>query len=104
MSKFTEFKTAFNKKFKNIQEFMDEYFESKDVIPFGGRLEANLDEEDHDSYGNECSQLGRVYYFEEFEVFVQFTGTRESYSGEEWEAMKEVIPSEKTVKIFELVK
>lgn len=70
-------------------------------LPFGGKLVADLDEEEHDSYGYENSTLKRVFYFEDFGINVMFYGTRQSYAGEEWNGYKEVIEGTKVVKTWE---
>ena len=68
--------------------------------PWGGVLVENLDQEEYDSYGDEDSILRRIYRWDD--LFVEFTGTRQSYDGEDWsETIKEVRQTEKTVLVWE---
>lgn len=55
----------------------------------------NKDNVYHDSYGYEDSTLERVYYFEDYNMYVKFSGTRQSYDGTEWYNMKEVKSTQK---------
>lgn len=104
MSKFEEFKQAFNEKFEEgIYEFIDKYESSIEEIPFGGKLIEDLDEEEYNSYGDEDSTLKRIYYFEEFDIYISFEGTRQSYSGEDWDDFKEVKKGSRTVEFWESV-
>ncbi len=104
MSQFEEF----NKKFKevfpgedetSIYNFIDEFDCSKN--PLNAELKEDNDDIQYDSYGAEDSKLCKVFYFSEFNIFVQFSGTRESYSGTEWQEMKEVKPTTKTIETYE---
>jgi len=105
---FEKFKIEFDKKYKYVHQFIRECFWDSGLpkqIPFGGRLESNIDEYDTDSYGNENSQLGRIIYFEDFGIYVKFTRTKESYNGEIWdENYVQVNPVEQTITVFEEVK
>lgn len=106
MSKFEEFKEAFEAKFEGtygsnkIYDFM-EIYEENGELPFGGKLSLDNDNIAYDSYGSEDSRLERVFFFEEFGIHVQFNGRRQSYSGEDWDGYKEVKPVEKTITIYE---
>ncbi len=82
-----------------IHEFMDDY--ESDEIPFGGKLLANEDKYYHDSYGNEDTNLERVFSFPDYGVIIKFVGNRSSYQGEEWEEFKEVKPVLKTITHYE---
>jgi len=44
-----------------------------------------------------------VFYFKEFDIFVKFEGTRQSYNGEEWTSMKEVKPIKKEIQTYDEV-
>lgn len=101
MTKFERFKEQFDKDYKYINEFIE-----ISPIPYGGKLQVDNGWSDGgDSYGDDAIEyLDRVYYFEDFDVYVQFTGTIDSYSGSGWDEMKEVKPSEKQVITFETVK
>jgi hypothetical protein len=104
MSNFEKFKEAFNNEFEEgIGEFIYEYEGTKGVIPFGGKEIEDLDDINHDSYGNEDSKLERIYYFEEFDIYISFEGTRCSYSGEDWDDFKEVKQATKTIQFWEKV-
>lgn len=103
MSKFLEFKEAFDKDYEiyNVMYMQ----EDGDHLPFGMVLEENQDVEEFDSYGNEDSELSRVFRIEEFgNIYVRFYGTRCSYQGTEWNGFVEVTPKEKTIKIWEDVR
>jgi hypothetical protein len=106
MSQFEEFKEKFEKTFEGrdldskISEFIYKFFD-KNENPLNGEIKENNDEEQYDSYGSEDSKLNRVFYFPEFDIFVQFLGTRQSYQGEEWDEMKEVKPVTKTIETYE---
>lgn len=103
MSKFLEFKEAFNKDY----EIYDVMYRQEDGhhLPFGMVLEMNNDIEMYDSYGSEDSELSRIFRVEEFgNIYVRFYGTRCSYQGTEWDGFVEVIPKEKTIKIWEDVR
>jgi len=96
-------KRAFNKKYEeDISEFISENEDLQEgEIPWEGKLVEDLDEDGYDSYGSEDSKLRRIYYFGEFDIYVEFTGTRQSYNGEDWDAMKEVKQVEKTILTWE---
>lgn len=97
MTKFEEFERVFEEKFEgNIYEFIDRV-----DTPLGGKLVEDLDVEAYNSYGSEDSILERVYFFEDFGIFVMFEGTRCSYQGEEWDDYKEVKKVEKIVTVWE---
>jgi len=100
MNKFDEFKKAFELKYDDVYEFMNEY-DYKDVLPFGLKEEEDLDEVRHDSYGNENSILKRIFFSKEFDIFIQFEGTRQSYSGEDWNDYKQVQKTEKIINIWQ---
>ncbi len=101
MSNFKQFEEAFNEQYESIYDFIDSTEVRNPVIPFNGKLIENGDETRYDSYGNEDSQLSRIFYFEEFDVNVMFEGTRCSYEGEEWDTMREVKQVQKTITSWE---
>ena len=101
MSNFKQFEEAFNEQYESIYDFIDSIEVRNPVIPFNGKLIENGDEKRYDSYGNEDSQLSRIFYFEEFDVNVMFGGTRCSYEGEEWDTMREVKQVQKTITSWE---
>ena len=101
MSNFKQFEEAFNEQYESIYDFIDSTEVRNPVIPFNGKLIENGDETRYDSYGNEDSQLSRIFYFEEFDVNVMFGGTRCSYEGEEWDTMREVKQVQKTITSWE---
>ena len=101
MTKFEEFKEAFDKIIEDefdgsLYDFLEE-----DGEALGSKLIADLDEEAYDSYGSEDSTLKRVYYFEQFDIHIMFEGTRCSYQGTEWDGYKEVKEVQKTITIWE---
>lgn len=103
MSNFEGFSEKFKSHYGNdIYKFIDDFYHNK-VNPLNGEHKEDLDVELYDSYGSEDSILERVVYFGEFDTFVKFEGTRQSYSGEEWTHMTEVKPITKEVKVYEEV-
>lgn len=100
MSNFKQFEEAFNERYESIYDFINST-EVRNPVPFNGKLIEYGDETRYDSYGNEDSQLSRIFYFEEFDVNVMFRGTRCSYEGEEWDTMREVKQVQKTITSWE---
>lgn len=100
---FQKFKEAFDAKYEaNIYDFIEKSEDETDVfLPFGLKLESNNDLIEHDSYGSEDSTLERVFYSEEFDMYIKFFGTRQSYSGEEWDGFYEVKKGSKTIIVWE---
>lgn len=101
MSKFKEFKEAFNEKYKSIYYFIESTEAARPVIPFNGKLIENSDETEYDSYGAASTTLRRIFYFEDYDLNVLFEGYSSSYDGEEWNEMKEVKQIEKTITVWE---
>lgn len=97
MTKFEEFEKEFNEKFESIYDYIDNFKKE----PFGGTLVVNSDNVKYDSYGNEDTDLERVIYFEKYDINVMFSGTRCSYQGEEWDEMKEVKQTQKTITVWQ---
>lgn len=99
---FQKFKEVFYEKYQEgIYNFIDDSEDNSKELPFGLVLEANNDCVEHDSYGSEDSTLERVFYSEEFGIYVKFFGTRQSYSGEEWDGFYEVKKRSKTIIVWE---
>lgn len=100
MTKFEEFEIVFDKTYSDIYDFIENKTkEGEDPLIF---LEKeNKDNIQHDSYGYEDSTLERVFYFPEYDIYIKFLGTRQSYSGEDWYSMKEVNPVQKIINTFE---
>lgn len=98
MTNFDRFKQAFDEMYlNNIYNFI--YSNS---IPFGGKVVEFENDIIYDSYGNENSNIYKIYYFEDFDVYIKFSGYRASYSGEDWyNSYQEVKPVEKTIKTYE---
>lgn len=97
MTKFEEFKEAFKEKFGgDIYDFINH----RDT-EFGAKLIEDLDIEDYNSYGDEDSILRRIYFIEDFGIYVAFEGTRCSYQGEEWDNFEEVKQVQKTITVWE---
>lgn len=103
-SQFESFKKEFSSHYSAIWDFMDEMETHSEERAMAYKLEANEDEIEHDSYGDENSTLSRVFYFPEFSIFVRFIGFRQSYSGTEWTGMEQVQPKTKNIQIYEPVK
>lgn len=102
MSQFKKFKEKFEEIFEKenaYYEFIECFEEGRN--PLSAELKENNDNEEYDSYGSEDSVLNRVFYFPEFDIFVQFLGTRQSHVGEEWNSMQEVKPVTKTINTYE---
>ncbi len=103
--KFKQFEQAFEEHEVyegNIYELIEATEDwNSNVVPFGGKLVQDIDEEIYDSYGYENSTLGRVFYFEEFDINVLFYGTRSSYNGTEWDGYREVKETTQIIKKWE---
>jgi hypothetical protein len=99
---YTKFKEQFDKDYKSINDFDKNVGDCVNpTIPYNGKLELDGDDIQYDSYGNENSTLEKVYYFKDFDVYVKFSGTQQSYSGRNWDDMKEVKPVQKIINTFE---
>lgn len=101
---FDKFKEVFEETFDNVYIFMNkDEWEYEDITscPFEYELQDNLDDISHDSYGNEDSDLRRIYYIKDFDIYVEFRGNRSSYQGEEWFDYKEVNKAIKTISVWE---
>lgn len=101
MTNFEIFEKQFKEDYESIYDFIDTNSSEHSTIPYNGELKANKDNIEHDSYGNEDSTLSRVYYFGLYDLYVEFYGYRNSYSGEEWEGMKQVFLTTKTINVYE---
>lgn len=93
------YKSGFSDPIYSFMEDMEGYGKQKN--PMKAEEKENMDEINHDSYGSENSKLKRVYYFPSYDIYILFSGTRESYSGTEWNEMKEVKPVVKTYNTYE---
>jgi len=106
MSNFDKFKQKLidtyseKKEVDNLYIAMEDFFDLK-KNPLDLELVEDLDEVEYDSYGSEDSTLKRIFYSKEFDIFVEFLGTRCSYEGEEWKEMKEVKKIIKTIEVYE---
>jgi len=98
---YQQFKEQFDKDYNDIYDFISKCERTAVEIPYNGRLEADEDQFRYDSYGNEDTSLARIYYFKDYDIYVKFSGTRQSYNGEEWTHMREVKPTQKIIKTFE---
>lgn len=102
MTNFQKFKEAFDAHYEEgIYDFMYRASWRPEELQFGLKLVENNDEIEYDSYGSEDSSLERIFYSEEFDVHVKFTGTRQSYSGEDWDDYHEVKQGTKTITVWE---
>jgi hypothetical protein len=104
MTNFQKFQEAFDAKYEGeIYDFIDQSESNLNErpLPFGLKLVENNDEVEYDSYGSEDSTLERIFYSEEFDVHVKFWGTRQSYSGEDWDGYCEVKQGVKTITVWE---
>ena len=100
MTNFEKFEKNFNETYESIYDFMENYtLKNKEPLKFEEK--ENNDKIYHDSYGDEDSVLERVFYFPDYDVYVKFKGTRQSYNGEEWSNMQEVKPTTKIINTFE---
>ncbi len=108
MSQFEEFRKKLVETYPekdldiSIYRFMEDFFDFN-KNPLNGELKENQDELSYDSYGSEDTELKRIFYFSEFSIFVQFSGTRASYEGEEWDEMIKVKPIQKIIEGYEQV-
>lgn len=106
MTNFEKFKEQFDKDYKNVSNFMEKYEYTNVNIPYNGVLEANNDyTSESDSYGDGATEyIERIYNFADFNIYIKFNGSRDSYDGARWANFVEVKPSEKQVITFEPVK
>lgn len=102
MTNFERFKEQFNKGYSYIGNFISDVEEGKK--PFNAELKLDEVIDISDSYDFTDEKIKKVYYFSEFDIFVQFDGRNQSYSGMDWDDMKEVKQTVKTVNEFEEVK
>lgn len=96
-----EFKEQFKATFENDSYSLISEFEDYSNNPIGLELVENNDKFNHDSYGNENSQLERIFKYKD--IYVRFTGTRCSYNGEEWNTYQFVQPKQVTKTIYETI-
>lgn len=102
MTNFQKFQEAFDAKYEGeIYDFIDQSEYKPEELPFGLKLVEENDVIEYDSYGSEDSSLERIFYSEEFDVHVKFFGTRQSYSGEDWDGYYEVKQGVKTITVWE---
>lgn len=102
MTNFQKFQEAFNAKYEDgIYDFIDKSEYKPEELPFGLKIVETNDEVEYDSYGSEDSTLERIFYSEEFDIHVKFWGTRQSYSGEDWDGYCEVKQGVKTITVWE---
>jgi hypothetical protein len=102
MTNFQKFQEAFDAKYEGeIYDFIDQSEYKPEELPFGLKLVEENDVIEHDSYGSEDSYLERIFYSEEFDIHVKFFGTRQSYSGEDWDGYYEVKQGTKTITVWE---
>lgn len=100
MTNYEKFEKDFNETYNNIYDFIEnDLDEGKEPLKFEEK--ENNDKIYHDSYGDEDSVLERVFYFPDYDVYVKFEGTRQSYNGEEWDSMREVKPTQRIINTFE---
>lgn len=97
---FEKFKTAFEEDEKLRGSVFELVYATP--APFNGKIVDEQMENQYDSYGNENSTLYRVYYFEDFGIYVRFEGYRASHYGEEWkDNYREVKPITKSIVKYE---
>jgi hypothetical protein len=100
MTNYERFEKDFNETYTSIYDFIENDTNiGKEPLKFEEK--ENNDKIYHDSYGNEDSVLERVFYFPDYDVYVKFEGTRQSYNGEEWDSMREVKPTQRIINTFE---
>ena len=100
MTNYKRFEKDFNEIYASIYNFIDN--DSKDgKEPLKFEEKENNDKIYHDSYGDEDYVIERVFYFPDYDVYVKFEGTRQSYNEEEWDSMREVKPTQRIINTFE---
>lgn len=99
---FEKLKEDFKEKY---QEEYDEFIldESNNVSGFNVELIEEMNDSNYDSYGNEDSDIYKIFEFKDYNCYVRFSGNRSSYQGEEWDKMEEVKPQTKVITNFEPV-
>lgn len=101
MTNYERFEKDFNETYTSIYHFIADADIKGDKEPLKFEEKENNDKIYHDSYGDEGSVLERVFYFPDYDVYVKFEGTRQSYNGEEWDSMREVKPTQRIINTFE---
>jgi len=101
MSQFEKFTEVFHSTYKSYYNFIKESEDNPESLIFKGKLIADNDNSNYDSYGNEDTTLERIFYFEELDIHIKFAGTRQSYNGTDWDTMEEVKPKTIQITIYE---
>lgn len=101
MITFEVFKDLFNNTFISIEDFMNGFGEEKTNPLINAELKENLDEDQSDSYDYTDTKLKRIFFFPAFDIYIQFEGREQSYSGTSWTEIKEVKPTFKTINTYE---
>lgn len=102
----SEFSELIEDNFKEIFDFVEDYKGKNGKTTEEFLKEHNLefvennDKEVFDSYGSEDSILERIYLHKPSGNYFMVYGTRQSYSGTEWDGIKEVKKTEKTITIW----
>lgn len=104
MNNYNIWQKIFDETYDEIYDFIED-LESKKKIE--GDLECDLivnaDDIKKDSYGDEDSNLARIVYFNKYDVYIRFYGTRCSYEGETWNRYEQVTPAIKEVIIYNTI-
>ena len=101
-----EFKKLIGDNFEDLFDFVEDYKGKGGKTTDEFLKENNLvfvennDVETYDSYGNEDSTLERIYLHQPSGNYFMVDGTRQSYSGTEWDGIKEVNKTEKTITVW----
>ena len=102
----TEFNDLIEENFNGLFDFVEDYKGKGGKTTDEFLKENNLvfvennDVETYDSYGNEDSTLERIYLHQPSGNYFMVYGTRQSYSGTEWDGIKEVNKTEKTITVW----
>ena len=93
-----QFKKVFDENFEDVYDFINE----EGWKELNGTVVDSVLSSTYDSYGNEDSILYKVIHFPDYDggIYVKFSGTRQSYSGEEWEDMKQVFPQQVITTVY----
>lgn len=101
-----EFNKLIEENYESLFDFVEGYNTKEGKVTSKFLKEHNIefvennDEEVFDSYGHENSTLERIYLHQPSGNYFMVYGTRQSYSGTEWDGIKEVNKTEKTITVW----
>lgn len=101
-----DFKKLIEDNFEELFDFVEDYKgkngKTKEEFLREHNIEfvENNDQEAFDNYGHEDSILERIYLHKPSGNYFMIYGTRQSYSGTEWDGVKSVNKTEKVITVW----